>query len=82
VFASNASNNPVKEANAGITIIPEDPESVANAIIKLYDMSGDKRNQMGKNGRQYVEKNHSIPVLVDRLEELFDKLCRNYKSPT
>ena len=75
VFASNASNNPIEEASAGISVAPEDPQSVANAIIKLYNMSEDERKQMGKNGKEYVEKKYSISVLVDKLENVFRKVC-------
>ena len=77
VFASNASNNPIEEASAGISVIPESPELVANAIIKLYNMRESERKKMGKNGEEYVKKKHSIPVLVDKLETLFSKLCKN-----
>ncbi len=75
VFSSNASNNPVKEAGAGITVPAEDPEAVAEAIIKLYNMSKEERERMGENGRKYVEKHHSIPVLVDKLEKVIREVC-------
>jgi len=75
IFSSNASNNPVKEAGAGITVPPEDPEAVAEAIIKLYNMSKEERERMGKNGRKYVEKYHSIPVLADKLEKVIKEVC-------
>jgi len=57
IFSSDASNNPVAEAGAGLTVSPEDPEAVAEAIIKLYNM------------------NHSIPVLVDKLEKVIKEVC-------
>ena len=75
IFSSNASNNPVAEAGAGLTVPPEDPEAVAEAIIKLYNMSEEERERMGKNGRKYVEKYHSIPVLVDKLEKVIKEVC-------
>lgn len=71
IFSSNAVNNPVKEANAGVTVPPDNPYILADAIIRLYKMSPEKRRKMGMNGRKYVEKYHSIPVLVDRLETIF-----------
>ncbi len=77
VFASNASNNPIEEASAGISVTPENPESVANAIIKLYNMSESERKHMGKKGKEYVEKKYSIPVLVDKLESLLNSLCKD-----
>lgn len=80
IFASNAFNNPIEESSAGISVAPEDPQSVANAIIKLYNMSEEERKQMGKNGKEYVENKHGIPILVNRLENLFNELCENYKA--
>jgi glycosyltransferase involved in cell wall biosynthesis len=71
IFSSNAVNNPVKEANAGVTVPPDNPKMLADAIIKLYKLSPEERRKMGMNGRKYVEKYHSIPVLVERLETIF-----------
>ncbi|HBE44902.1 MAG TPA: glycosyltransferase WbuB [Deltaproteobacteria bacterium] len=73
IFASNASNNPVEEAKAGITVPPENPEAIAEAIINLYKMNEEERFKMGNNGKKYVEKYHSIPVLVDKLETVIQE---------
>jgi glycosyltransferase involved in cell wall biosynthesis len=70
VFACQALNSIVKEANAGITVLPENHEQLAQAVIKLYNMGADKRAQMGLNGRKYVEREHDISVLVNKLERL------------
>jgi glycosyltransferase involved in cell wall biosynthesis len=67
IFSSNSINNPVEEAKAGITVPPDNPQALADAIIKLYKMSPEERRAMGLNGRKYVEKYHSLPVLVDKL---------------
>ena len=74
IFASNASNNPVEEVKAGITVPPEDPEAVAEAIINLYKMSEEERLKMGENGRKYVKEYHDIPVLVDKLEKVIQEV--------
>jgi hypothetical protein len=34
---------------------------------------------MAIKGRKYVEKNHSIPVLVDKLEEIINEVCSETK---
>jgi len=70
IFASNSINNPVEEAKAGITVPPNNPQAIAQAIIKLYKMSDEDRKEIGINGRKYVEKNHSIAILVDKLEKV------------
>ena len=63
VYACNARNNPVAEAQAGISISPEDPKAMAKAIAKLASMSLEDRNKMGQSGRLYVEKNHDYKSL-------------------
>ena len=71
LFAGNASNNPVEEAKAGITVPPENPEALARAITRLMAMKPEERIQMGKNGLEYVKKHHDIRVVADKLEGLF-----------
>lgn len=70
LFAVDASNNPVDEANAGITVPPENPKALAQAITELVGMRPEERVQMGKNGLEYVKKYHDIKVLADKLETL------------
>lgn len=69
IFAVNAYNNPVNEAGAGITVPPDNPEELAKAVIKLYQMNNEERKQMGINGREYVEENHDFRNLAIKLEE-------------
>jgi len=70
IFAASAGNNPVADARAGITVPPENPEALAEAILKLYRMPKEERQEMGERGRKYVEKYYSIPKLVDKLEKV------------
>ena len=74
VFSSNTVNNPIDEARAGITVPPDTSEALAKAIIKLHNMSKKERQEMGKRGRKYIEKYHNIPMLVDKLEKVFEEL--------
>lgn len=71
VFACECSNDLVKEANAGISVPPENPEAFAKAVIELYSMNEEERARLGANGRKYIQQYHDIPVLVDKLEKLF-----------
>jgi len=70
IFSVNAANNPVEEADCGISISPGNPQKMADAIIHLYQTSPEEREKMGQKGKEYVEKYHSIPVLVDKLEKI------------
>jgi glycosyltransferase involved in cell wall biosynthesis len=72
IFSCKASNNPVQEASAGITVPPNNPEALAEAVLKLYDTPEQEKAEMGRNGREYVRKYHDIPILVDRLQSLLN----------
>lgn len=74
IFSANATNDFIKEANCGISVPPENPEMMAQAIIKLYKMPIEERKKMGENGRRYVEKYHQIPILVDKLEKVIKEI--------
>lgn len=70
IFSSNATNNPIKECNGGITIEPDNIEVLHNAIMQIQNMSHEQRVQLGNNNRDYCEKNYDIKVLVDKLEKI------------
>lgn len=73
VFATNVRNNPVKDANAGFTVLPDDAEALKNTLIKVYRMSQAERNRIGKQSRAYVKKYYTIEVLTDKLESVLQK---------
>jgi len=68
--AMRGSNNPVEEAKAGITIPPENPQALAQAVTELIAMPPEERIQMGKNGLEYMKKYHDIRILTDKLESI------------
>lgn len=67
----DASNDIVKDANAGISVEPENPQAIADALMKLNKMDVNQRQQLGRNGRNYVEKHHSYEKLAQQYEYLF-----------
>ncbi|MDI9617169.1 MAG: glycosyltransferase family 4 protein [Methanothrix sp.] len=69
ISSVQAPANPVDAAHCGFTIQPRDPEAMAEAIIRLYSMPQDAREEMGRAGRDYVEKHHDIARLAERLED-------------
>ena len=69
VYAVEASNNPVEDAGAGITVNADDPESLAEGVVKLMQTPVEARRQMGLNGRRYVEEKHDLSVLGKVLEQ-------------
>lgn len=73
IIASNAANNPVRDAGAGITVPPEDPESLARAILTIYRTPLQERRNMGQAGRRYVEVNHNWRRLAARLADTLNE---------
>lgn len=68
VFGARAFNNPIDEADAGITVPPEDAAAMATAVIRLADMDFAERWQMGLRGRRFAELNYDTRQLAGRLE--------------
>jgi glycosyltransferase involved in cell wall biosynthesis len=80
VCAAAASNNPVSEAKAGLTVPPEKSEALAYAIRQLVAMSPMERERMGSNGFEHVKRYHDMAILGRRLEELI-VAGSGYKGP-
>lgn len=55
----------VREAGAGLTVEPENPKEMAQAIRSLYELS-DQGKSMGENGRRYVEEHYSWDSIVSQ----------------
>lgn len=77
ILASGAKNDPISDSGAGITVAPNDPESLAQAILTLVNMPEEKRYCMGRAGRQYVELNHGFDQLSKKLAATMDACIGN-----
>jgi len=64
----------VEEAGAGVTCPAENPEALADAVLKLYNMSARERKDMGQRGRNYFEKHFEREMLLDRLDGWMEAL--------
>ena len=69
----------VDEAGAGITCPAEDSKALSQAVLKLYEMTPEKRDAMGRRGRKYFEDNFEREKLMDRLTNLMMKLIKRKK---
>ena len=74
VFAGSAKNNPVKEANAGYSVAPNNVEELEKTILEIYNLPQEERDKIGKKIRKHAEENYAIGVLVDKLELLLGRL--------
>ena len=77
IIAADPINNPVEEARCGLTVPPRNPEALAETIIELSRIPKEEREAMGRRGREYVKKYHSIPVLADKLIECIENILAN-----
>ena len=66
-------------------------EDVINAMLKLYNMSQEERDELGAKGTAHVLKNYSFERYVEQWDELFQRVHsemgswenrKNYKSWT
>jgi glycosyltransferase involved in cell wall biosynthesis len=78
IFSCNSHNNPINEANAGLTVPPQNAEALAEAVARLYSLSTEEKLQMGKRGKQYVKENHNISELAERLIKVADELQKTH----
>jgi glycosyltransferase involved in cell wall biosynthesis len=69
----------VKEAGAGITCPAEDSKALSQAVLKLYEMTPEKRVEMGTRGRRYFESNFEREKLLDHLVKLMMELTKGKK---
>ncbi len=64
----------VEESNSGIVCSPDDSIELSKAVEKMYDYSEKKRQEMGRNGRDYYKKYFEANMLVDKLENWMESL--------
>ena len=67
IYYGRSAYNPVSEAHAGLTVPPDDPAALADAIEELARLSPTERKHMGQNGRRWALEHHNIASLADRL---------------
>jgi glycosyltransferase involved in cell wall biosynthesis len=57
--------------DTGLVAPPREPQALANSIVHLIDMGAAGRRQLGAKARQRIETEFSLPVIVQRYEELY-----------
>ena len=80
IFSGNVPNDPVADSGAGFSIPPEDPEAMAEALLKILEMSPAERIEMGKRGRRYVESEFDMRKLAIRMESLLLQAIKDRES--
>ena len=78
IFSCNSGNNPIADAESGLTVPPQDPEVLADAVIRLFSFSPEERKAMGERGRDYVREEHNITKLAERLIKVVNGLQKKH----
>ncbi len=66
LHAVEAGNDPVAEAQAGLTVAPESASALAQGLLTLAALPAQERHAMGERGRRFVMEQHTYPVLAQR----------------
>jgi glycosyltransferase involved in cell wall biosynthesis len=71
----------VKEGQTGLLVPPADGSSLARACLEVMDAPVERRLAWGQAGRELVDAEFSLEVVVERWLQLYANLSR-HKQPT
>jgi glycosyltransferase involved in cell wall biosynthesis len=66
VHSVNAGNDFVADSGCGISVEPDSPALIVNALAKIAEMSKEDQARIGSKGRDFVLKNHNYKVLAQK----------------
>lgn len=72
IWAIEAGNNLVKEANCGVSVSTNSPQQLKDIILNLNKLDKNELIKLGKNGYNFVINNHSYSELANRLIEVIE----------
>ncbi len=70
VFALGSENSVIRQSGCGLHVPPENARAVADAILRLRDISEVERSKMGEWGLEYLHKHRTYEVLGRKWMEL------------
>ena len=70
IFCVRTSYNPIEAQQAGVTVPPDNPQALAEAIRAMAQIPSQARWEMGRRGRAYVEQEHDLHKLALRFEKV------------
>ena len=70
LFVSSIENNIIELSNGGKVIKYDDKIQISKAIEKFSLMTKKSLNIFGNNNFEYLSKNYTIEILVNKLEKL------------
>ena len=72
VFACTSEQDPVRLAEAGISLAPDDPVALATSLLALAALDAETIAEMGAAGRRYVVREHDMKGHGGALAALVD----------
>ena len=66
VFACESAYDPIATTGAGVTVQPDDPGLLAQALLALAETDPEERTSMGHAGRAYVVREHEMQTIGAR----------------
>ena len=70
VFAVETPYDFVEQEHAGLTVAPDEPQALAEALIDMAELGRARRLEMGQLGRAFVERQHDMAVLGETFAEI------------
>ena len=77
IQAIDAGNNLVEEAQCGLYAEPDNIEEIWNSILQLKNMPPEERIHLGKNGKDFVLRNHTYGVLAQKFIDVMAGLLKS-----
>ena len=65
----------VIDGKTGFLCEVRNPQSLADAMIKMIKLSPQQRSAMGKAGRAYMEQEFDIKHIIQQYEKVIDEMC-------
>jgi len=76
IYGINSEFNPIRQTQSGITVLPDAPQAVADAIMTLIQTPPDARKIMGQHAYEYVSRLHHVDKLAAELETILSATIR------
>jgi glycosyltransferase involved in cell wall biosynthesis len=83
VIATNTGGLPeiIEDGVTGLLIPPEDPDAIANAIIRMAkEKEGAK--ELAKRGKEKVLENYTFQQMINRTNEVYQHVLNNLPHRT
>ncbi|HCE32899.1 glycosyltransferase family 4 protein [Fusobacterium sp.] len=74
LFYGNTVSDYVARSNSGISVPAGEILKLRDACLKLYNMSAEEREELGRNGRNYVEENFDWRVLANKVDQIIESV--------